>query len=153
MKKYTCLLLCLPLLLSGCVEDDVDVDNIYGKGYKSGYKAGFEEGVSKFRDTFDEEIAPSYDWMQETLLLYTDNVCIIDDVHNKYHSNEACWDMMDVKTTTFMFIDDAEAEGYSKCSQCYKDMEYVPMPDYDELTEGYEPEDCPSDPQYSWEKD
>ena len=151
MKKYACLLLCLPFLLSGCGESNVDVDSIYGKGYKSGYEAGFEEGVSKFRNTFDDEIAPSYNQLQQTLLLYTDNVCIIDDVHKKYHIDDGCWDMMDVKTITFMFIDDAEAEGYAKCQQCYKDVEYSPIPSYDEFTENYKPEECPSEPLYSWE--
>ena len=59
--------------------------------------------------------------------------------------------MMDVKTTTFMFIDDAEAEGYAKCKQCYEYLEYSPIPSYDEFTENYKPEECPSEPLYSWE--
>ena len=122
------MLLCLPFLLSGCGGSNVDVDSIYGKGYKSGYKAGFEEGVSKFRDTFDEEIAPSYDWMQETMLLYTDNVCIIDDVHNKYHSNEACWDMMDVKTTTSCLLMTLKLRAMTNVSSAINIWNIPPCP-------------------------
>lgn len=154
MKKYFCLLLSLPFLISGC-ETDIDRserlsaekserDAIYAEGYVKGYHEGFDEGLKKFRNEFDEEIAPNYDWLQQTVLFYAQNVCIIDDVHNKYHAYNECWDLMDTDSTTLMFIDNAEAEGYVKCSKCYQDMEYYPMPSYDELTDDYKPENCPS---------
>lgn len=146
MKKNICLLLILPFLFSGC-ETDIDKserDAIYAEGYVKGYHEGFDEGLKKFRNEFDEEIAPSYNWLEQTFLFYAQNVCIIDDIHNKYHAHEGCWDLMDTDSTILMFIDDAEAEGYVKCSECYQDMEYYPMPSYDELTDDYRPEECPN---------
>ena len=75
MKKYTCLLLFLPLLLSACDESSYeesynedyntgyeesyneDYNTGYEEGYAEGYNEGYEEGYNLGRD--DERIDPS----------------------------------------------------------------------------------------------
>ena len=76
MKKYTCLLLCLPFLLSGCASDEYYEDDYehdyeagYDKGYAEGYNEGYEEGYNLGRD--DERIDPSNVLSEEELIIIT----------------------------------------------------------------------------------
>ena len=79
MKKYTCLLLCLPLLLSGCTSDEYYEDDYehdyeagYDKGYAEGYNEGYEEGYNLGRD--DERIDPSNVLSEEEFEEYVQNI-------------------------------------------------------------------------------
>ena len=47
MKKYACLLLCLPFLLSGCASDEYTYENDYEDGYEAGYDKGYAEGYNE----------------------------------------------------------------------------------------------------------
>lgn len=146
MKKKFILLLLPVFLQTGCTNADIQAsrteqkEKAYSEGYYEGYCDGFEDGLYRLETTFDEEIAPSYNFLQEAFVFYSQNVCVIYNDNNKYHAYASCWDLADSDIETLMFVDDAIARGYTMCDACYNGLEYSRIPNYSYFVKEYEPE-------------
>lgn len=142
MRKFLLTALICTAFCSGCSSNDTSSEhNELESAFREGYFEGYNEGLMKFQNEFDEEIAPAYDYLQESYIFYAENVCILSP-DKTYHTYCGCWDCPE-EPFDMMFRKDAEALGYKKCPSCYEQLEMAYMPDYETLVENYEP-DCPA---------
>ena len=141
MKKIMFFIFCFVLLLSGCSDNRLYESYQEGyadgkeEGYDSGYDDGYADGKSSFQGYYDEELRPSYNLLAESYIFYGNNVCIIFDFDNTYHTYFGCPAFAEVDSYKLMFVEDASADGYRACSYCYEDFEYYPLPVYSEMME------------------
>ena len=139
MKKSIFPFLILAALLSGCGSDEPASE--YSEGeikFREAYAEGFEAGKKAFQTTFNEEVRPAYNWLAETVEFYANTVCILSD-DKTYHAYYGCWDCPE-EPFEMMFISDAESCGYKRCTSCFEEMQFDPLPRHEDFAKYYEPD-------------